>query len=166
MAWYTSLLSSGLDKIVSSVGTVLDNLFTSDDEKEKNKIALTQITLAAAQAEKELAADLEKAYLEDAKNLRQQITVELQSQDAYVRRARPTFNYIFYVVLIFNYIFLPIYQLITGKTAAPVVLPTELWTVFGVGFIGYGYLRTVEKTGKKMPKLGEAKGGSLDQAKG
>ena len=105
MAWYSALLGTGLDRVVSSVGTVLDNLFTSDDEKEKNKIAMTQITLAAAQAEKELAIDLEKAYLDDVKDLRRQITVELQSEDAYVRRARPTFNYIFYVVLIFAGIF-------------------------------------------------------------
>lgn len=166
MAWYSSLLSTGLDKVVSSVGSVLDNLFTSDDEKEKNKIALTQITLAAAQAEKDLAADLEKAYLDDVKDLRRQITVELQSQDAYVRRARPTFNYIFYAVLIFNYIFIPIYKVITGQALEVIDLPTELWTVFGVGFIGYGYLRTVEKTGKKMPIIGQQEGNVIDSAKG
>jgi len=155
MAWYSSLLSTGLGGIIDSVGNVLDNLFTSDDEKQKNKIAMTQITLAAAQAEKQLAADLEKAYLEDAKDQRRQITVELQSQDAYVRRSRPTFNYIFYIVLIFNYIFIPIFQVITDDKLDVVNLPTELWTVFGVGFIGYGYLRTVEKTGKKVPKIAD-----------
>ena len=166
MAWYTSLLSSGVDKIVGSVGVAPDSLFTSDDEKQKNKIALTQISLAAMQAEKELAADLEKAYLEDVKDLRRQITVELQSQDAYVRRARPTFNYIFYAVLIFNYVFPPICQLFTGKPLNPIDLPGELWTVFGVGFIGYGYLRTVEKTGKKAPKIGQTEKNILDEAKG
>ena len=166
MAWYTSLFSTGLGEVVDSVGNVLDNLFTSDDEKEKNKIALSQITLAAAQTEKKLNADLEKAYLEDAKDQRRQITVELQSQDAYVRRSRPTFNYIFYIVLIFNYIFIPIYQVITGVDLKPVNLPTELWTVFGVGFIGYGYLRTVEKTGKKMPKIGDAQTASTEAVKG
>ena len=166
MAWYSALLGTGLDRVVSSVGTVLDNLFTSDDEKEKNKIAMTQITLAAAQAEKELAIDLEKAYLDDVKDLRRQITVELQSEDAYVRRARPTFNYIFYVVLIFNFIFIPIYRVITNQSLEVIKLPTELWTVFGVGFIGYGYLRTVEKTGKKLPKIGQQEGNVLDTAKG
>ncbi len=166
MSWFNNLISSGIDSIVGSVGTVLDNLFTSDDEKEKNNIALTQITLAAAQAEKELAADLEKAYLEDAKDMRRQLKVELQSQDSYVRRARPTFNYIFYTVLIFNYIFLPIYQMISGVTVEPVQLPTELWTVFGVGFIGYGYLRTVEKTGSKKPAIDNSIEGMISKAKG
>jgi len=155
MAWYSSLLSTGLDKVIGSAGKVLDNLFTSDDEKEKNKIVLTQISLAAAQAQREMEIDLDKAYLNDMQNLRKQITVEIQSQDPFVRRARPTFNYIFYIVLIFNYIFLPIYQLVTGNEVSPVVLPTELWTVFGVGFIGYGYLRTVEKTGKNIPLPGQ-----------
>jgi hypothetical protein len=166
MAWYHHILSDGVGKIVSSADSVLKNLFTSEDEKKKNETALTGITLAAAQAEKEIAADLEKAFLEDNKDLRRQITVELQSKDPYVRRARPTFNYVFFVVLITNYIFIPIYQLIAGKTLGPIDLPTQLWTVFGVGFIGYGYLRTVEKTGKKLPKIGQTEGSVLDQAKG
>ena len=166
MAWYTSLLNTGLGEVVNSVGNVLDNLFTSDDEKAKNDIAKAQISLVAMQAEKQLIADMEKAYLEDAKDLRRQITVELQSKDAYLRRSRPTFNYIFYVVLIFNYIFIPIYQVVTGVAIDPVNLPTELWTVFGVGFIGYGYLRTVEKTGQKIPRTGDAQAAATESAKG
>jgi hypothetical protein len=166
VAWYDKLISSGVDTIIGSVGNVLDNLFTTDDEKQKNKIALTQITLAAAQAERELAADLEKAYLEDAKDMRRQLRVELQSQDAFVRRARPTFNYIFYTVLIFNFIFIPIYQLITGSSLDVIELPTELWTVFGVGFIGYGYLRTVEKTAVKIPRIGLEAENIFKEAKG
>ncbi len=145
MSIFTKILSGGLDSIVGTAGKVLDNLFTSDDEKQKNKIAMTQITLAAAQAEKQLELETEKIHLDDMKDLRKQITVELQSEDAYVRRGRPTFNYIFYVILIFNYIFIPIYQVITGEDLDPITLPTELWAVFGVGFIGYGYLRSQDK---------------------
>jgi len=157
MAWYSSLLSTGLDTVVDSFGKALDSLFTSDDEKEKNKIAMAQVSMIALQQEKQLAAELEKAYMADLQDLRKQIIVELQSDDAFVRRSRPSFNYIFYTVLIFNYIFLPIYQLATGKPTNPVTLPDELWYVFGAGFIGYGYLRTVEKTGTKktFPTPGE-----------
>ena len=157
MAWYKALLNTGLDSVVDSVGKVLDNLFTSDDEKEKNKIAMAQISLAAMQFEKQLAQELEKAYIADIQDLRKQITVELQSEDAFVRRSRPAFNYIFYTVLVFNYILLPTIQLVSGKASNPVDLPDELWYVFGAGFIGYGYLRTMEKTGSKnaMPGINE-----------
>lgn len=145
MSIFTKILSGGLDSVVSTAGKVLDNLFTSDDEKQKNKIAMTQITLAAAQAEKELLLETERLYIDDLANSRKQITAELQSQDPYVRRARPTFNYLFYVILTFNYIFIPIYQLITGLKIEPIVLPTELWAVFGVGFVGYSYFRSADK---------------------
>jgi len=145
MSIFTKILSGGLDTVVSTAGKVLDNLFTSDDEKQKNKIAMMEITLAAAQAEKQLALETEKAYMEDMKDLRKMITVELQSEDAYVRRNRPTFNYIFYVIIIFNYIFLPAYQLVTGQTLEPIVLPVALWAVFGTGFGLYGYYRSQDK---------------------
>ncbi len=151
MSWFTDIVSGGFSNVIDSVGKVINGLFTTDDEREKNKIALTQISLAAQQAENEMKERLEKAYLDDAKDLRRQITTEIQSQDAYVRRARPTFNYIFYIIIVINYIFIPIYQMFTGNPLKPIDLPTEMWTVFGVGFIGYGYLRTVEKTGKKLP---------------
>ena len=73
---------------------------------------------------------------------------------------------IFYIVLIFNYIFIPIYQVVTDVKLEPVNLPAELWTVFGVGFIGYGYLRTVEKTGQKVPKLNASQPKETESAKG
>lgn len=149
MAWYSALLNTGLNTVVDSVGKVLDNLFTSDDEKEKNKIVMAQVSLVAMQFERQLAADLEKAYIADIQDLRKQITVELQSEDAFVRRSRPAFNYIFYTIIVFNYIFIPIYQLITGLVVDPVILPNELWMVFGAGFVGYGFMRTIEKGGFK-----------------
>ena len=40
MSWFSSILSSGVDKVVDSVATGLDNLFTSDEERLvlKNKL--------------------------------------------------------------------------------------------------------------------------------
>lgn len=40
MSWFTNIFSSGVDKVVDSVGTALDNLITSDEEKLILKNAL------------------------------------------------------------------------------------------------------------------------------
>lgn len=194
MAWYTNLLSVGIDKVITAAGGVLDELFTSEDERQKNKQAMKRIRDAADQAKSQAYIGLEKAYMDDANKLRKHIEVEIQSQDPYVRRSRPTFNYIFYAFLIFNYLLIPAVYigqgLVTGKHVvwssscaidtdrsstppnasiagtshsdnAPktpgtirvphLKLPDQLWWVFGVGFVGYGYFRTVEKTGERLP---------------
>ena len=39
----TSLFTGGIDKVIDSVGGALDELFTSDDERNKAKIKLMQI---------------------------------------------------------------------------------------------------------------------------
>lgn len=142
MAWYSRVLGLGIDKIIETTGKVIDAVHTSDDEKSKNEIVKMQIQLEALRARDEIEAQIEKEYISDLENLRKQITVELQSEDWFVRRSRPTFNYVFYVIIAFNYIVLPLYQLVTGVGVAPVELPSELWVVFGVGFCGYAYLRS------------------------
>ena len=40
MSWFSSLISGGVDKVVDSIGSSLDSLFTSDDERNKAKIIL------------------------------------------------------------------------------------------------------------------------------
>ena len=56
MSWFTDLFSSGVATVVSSVGSVIDNLHTSDDEKlaakqklveEMNKFEIKQLELKA-----------------------------------------------------------------------------------------------------------------------
>jgi hypothetical protein len=147
MAWYTNLLSSSVDKVVSATGAALDNLFTSDDEKGKNKIAMMQIAVAAEQSKRELEEKLEEAYLKDADSLRQQIKSEVESQDPYVRRGRPSFLYVFYLIIIFNYIVFPILTAFNLPGQIVINIPGDLWAVFGVGYIGYGFMRSYDKAG-------------------
>jgi len=40
MSWFTSLVSGGVDKVVDATMDGLNNLFTSDDERNKAKIIL------------------------------------------------------------------------------------------------------------------------------
>lgn len=139
------ILAGGTASLIESVGTVLDNLFTSTEEKERAKLALLQVQLAAQTQRDAMLADIEKAYLADQANLRDQIKVEIQSQDWFVRRARPALGWLFLVILAWNYVGLTIAQLAFGKALAPIELPPELWMMCGVWFVGYGVMRSMDK---------------------
>ena len=76
------------------------------------------------------------------------IRAEAQSGDKYTSRARPTFFYLFYVILAFNYVFLPITQMVKGislEDLKPIAFPEIMWEVFVAGFLGYVGFRSWEK---------------------
>jgi hypothetical protein len=75
----------------------------------------------------------------------QNIRADAQSGDKFTERARPTFMYIVEAILAFNFIGIPVYQLITGKEIAPFNLPGDLLTLFGVCVTGYVMSRSVDK---------------------
>lgn len=136
--------------LVATLGTIADNLFTSTEEKEKAAIAKLQVQLAAQQHAAELSAKLDEAYLADAADLRKQITVEVQSADWFVRRARPAAVWIGVVILAFNYVLRPAILAVTELWSGPIKiepmpLPAELWYVWTGLVLGYGVLRSVDK---------------------
>ena len=78
------------------------------------------------------------------------IRAELQSGDRYTSRSRPTFLYMMYLVLAFNFIVLPLVQMIRGATTlVPLDLPGDLYWLFGAGYLGYATSRTLDKSGFK-----------------
>lgn len=79
--------------------------------------------------------------VEDLKDRRELIKTALRSGDPYVRRARPTFLWLFYVIFGLNYIVFPI----IGRT--PSNIPSELVKAFIYAYLGYGVLRTADKKG-------------------
>jgi hypothetical protein len=108
--------------------------------EDKLKAAQFQQELEAKREEIQAARDAELARIQG-----ENIRAETTSQDAYVRRARPTFAYIIEAVIGFNFILLPILQFATGKTPAPILLPTDLLWLFGAWMLGYGGLRSFDK---------------------
>jgi hypothetical protein len=87
------------------------------------------------------------------------IQEEAKSKDPWVSRARPTFLWIMYSVIIFNYMFIPLLGMIAsfvaimfGKTFPanvfiPLELPSNLWDLFMYGYLGYVGFRTADKFG-------------------
>lgn len=60
MSWFTSLFSGGVDKVVDSVASGLDELFTSDEERLKAERLLEKIKLEARHQAEELNLQHEK----------------------------------------------------------------------------------------------------------
>lgn len=65
------------------------------------------------------------------------IQAEAKSGDAYTVRSRPTFLYVCYAVIIFNFIAVPIVQFFTHRPVGFINLPQELYWLFGAGYLGY-----------------------------
>ncbi len=69
------------------VGLVTGNLPPDEAARVQVKLALLEAKVEREKRTYDLK--VEELYLKDAANLRDQIKVELQSEDAFVRRARP-----------------------------------------------------------------------------
>jgi len=77
------------------------------------------------------------------------IRAEAQSGDKYTSRARPTFMYLFYVVIAFNMIIVPLSQMIGGYGLQNVKLidvPEWFYELFLYGYLGYVGARAFEKS--------------------
>ena len=81
------------------------------------------------------------------------ILAEAQSQDKWTSRARPSFMYVMYIMILFS---IPMGILSAINPAAAVAIaagmkawlaaiPTEFVQLFGVGYVGYAAARTVDK---------------------
>jgi len=81
------------------------------------------------------------------------ILAEAQSPDPWTSRARPSFLYVMYLMILFAIPmgFLSAYSPTTAEAVANgmkawlAAIPTELYTLFGVGYTGYAVMRGVEK---------------------
>ncbi len=133
MAIFDSLVKPILDS-----ATALIAQFHLSPEQQ---IQAQQQLQEAAQRAQQAAMDYD-AKLNDIAG--QNIRAESQSEDNYTRRARPTFMYVVIAVIGFNYIALPLLQ-VFGSKVAPITLPGDLLTLFGVCVTGYVFSRTAEK---------------------
>lgn len=81
------------------------------------------------------------------------IVMEAQSKDPWTSRARPGFLYVMYVFILFSIpmgilsIFSPDKTLgiATGMEKWFSAIPTEMWTLFGLGYLGYVKKRSDDK---------------------
>lgn len=132
--------------IAELLGKGLDRLFPDPEQK-----ARAQLELLKMQQDGEF------------RQVEQQLSViiaEAQSADPWTSRARPSFLYVFYFILIFLIVIAPaigvffpdrMQVFFSNVQLGFSAIPEELWWTFGVGYLGYAGARTLEKS-KRVPK--------------
>jgi hypothetical protein len=125
--------------ILEILGKVFDRVLPDPQKQAEMKLAVLK-----------LAQDGE---LEEMKTQMSAIVAEAQSSDSWTSRARPSFMYVMYVMILMSipmgilYVFNPAAALgvAAGLKAWLSALPEQMWTLFGVGYLGYAGARTFEK---------------------
>lgn len=116
---------------------------------DKPKEVIRNLVGDTIKSDKQLMVEIREIELaiDNAKDQRKLIRTALRSEDPYVRRARPTFLWLMYVVILVNFIILPV----LGKPLLD--LPNALYYLFGTAFLGYGAARSWDKHNGGFGKL-------------
>jgi len=122
-------------------GELIDNLFETEEEK------------AAAKA-KLVSLDLQRYEIQMSA-----IVAEAQSKDGWTSRARPSFLYVMYLVIIMCFvggiigIWFPddVAMAATNIKDLLLAIPDALWTLFGAGYLGYSGARSWDKHQARKP---------------
>ena len=109
---------------------------------------------AQAKAELELILMQQNGELKELQTRMSAILAEANSADPWTSRARPSFMYVFYFVIIVLTFVAPLVgifspdamaQFYTNVASGFEAIPEELWTTFTIGYLGYAGARTFEK---------------------
>jgi hypothetical protein len=134
----TGVIVPIINQAFDGLTKIIGEFHISPEEKQQAAQAL-----AAAQAQAQQSAVDYDVKMNDIAG--QNIRSDAATGDKYTQRARPNFMYVVELILAFNYIVIPLVQACTGKALAPMVLPADLLTLFGVCVTGYVFNRTAEK---------------------
>jgi len=136
-------MAFGIDDAVANASKLIDDAINKIWPDPKDAAA-AQATIIRANAEAALAA------------LQQQMSVmlaEANSTDKWTSRARPSFLYVMYILMLGSIPMGIIYaidpahadKIAVGLQKWLAAIPDAMWTMFGFCFCGYTGARTVEK---------------------
>lgn len=125
MGIFDKLFGGGLAEPIDAVGTALDKIFTSDEERAQVSVVMEKLR----QQPHILQAEISKA--------------EAQHRSTFVAGWRPAIGWVCACSLAFPFLVNPILQWYTGSPGPE--MPTEALTSLIFALLGLGGLRTVEK---------------------
>ena len=131
---------TGFGAVFNVIGKAIDKIWPDKNEAERVKIELFKMQQAGELQE------LEKSY--------NAIIAEASSTDPWTSRARPSFMYVMYIMILSSlpmgllFAFKPeVAMAVTaGVKAWLVAIPEELYALFGVGYVGYSVTRSYDKS--------------------
>lgn len=121
---------------------LIDKFFPDPEEAAKKKI--------------ELASLQQKGELKEMEVAMSAILAEANSKDPWTSRARPSFLYVVYIIIL-TAIPMGFLHAFSPDTAANVsvgfkawldAIPEPMWTLFGAGYLGYAGARSFDKRKK------------------
>lgn len=121
-------------------GSLIDRLFPDEEKKAAALLELRKLD--------------QTGQLEELKIQMSAILAEAQSSDPWTSRARPSFMWVMYILILAS---IPMGVLSYFRPEAAVAvadgmkhwldaIPDDLWMVFGVGYLGYTGARSFERT--------------------
>lgn len=134
-----------ITKVIETVGNFLD-----PSKKAEAELAILKLQQDAAFREVDAA-------LKEAEMAKETIVAEANSTDKWTSRARPSFMYVIYTLILFS-IPMGFLHAFNPETAGAVAIgfkawldaiPSDMIALFGVGYVGYVGARTVEKIKQK-----------------
>ncbi|HET8689181.1 MAG TPA: holin family protein [Methanosarcina sp.] len=134
---------TGITSIVDFGSKLIDRIFPDKiaqaDQRDKAQLALLNMQ--------------QNGELTELQERMKAIVTEASSADPWTSRARPSFMYVIYIMILMSIpmgvlsAFNPVFAtaVISGMKAWLAAIPQELYTLFGVGYVGYAYQRSKEK---------------------
>ena len=148
----------GIGDIFNFGQTIIDKIWPDAGEAERIEISKAELKLKMQQA-------IQSGDLKELEQLMKVMLAEAQSKDPWTSRARPTFLYVIYVYILAA---IPMGVLsafhpeiataiATGAKAWLQSIPGELYTLFGVGYLGYNVARSKDKKDllNKLQRIGK-----------
>lgn len=128
-----------ITSIVTLGRTIIDKIFPDKTEAAKAQLKLIELQ--------------QTGQLDEIKTAMSAIIAEAQSQDKWTSRARPSFLYVIYTMILFSLpmailsAFYPsiVTQIEIGLKGWLEAIPHALWDLFGVGYLGYAVSRSYDK---------------------
>ena len=132
--------------LANLAGNLIDNLFETEEEKAAAKAKLMKLEQEGKLSELQVSMSA--------------IIAEANSKDPWTSRARPTFLYVIYSIIILCFVggVLGIWWPEHVSTAATNIknllgaVPENLWWLFGTGYLGYTGARSFDKWRGEAPR--------------
>ena len=130
-----------LSSILDIGGKLIDRFFPDPQKKAKAQLELARMAQTGELRELELSLSA--------------ILAEAKSSDPWTSRARPSFLYVMYVIILsaipmgILHAFKPelAIAITMGMKAWLAAIPEEMWWLFGTGYLGYATARSMDKRG-------------------
>jgi hypothetical protein len=124
---------------IGLAASLLNKIIPDKTERDKYQLKLLELE--------------QQGEFKDQEMQYQAIFTEAKSEDKWVARARPTFLYVIYFIVVLSvpigalYAFYPLIidNFINGFKLWLHAIPEPMWGLFGTGYLGYGAMRSYDK---------------------